>query len=212
MNAPIIVIGAGGHAKVVIDALERGQETILGAVDIDPAKHGRSLLSVPVLGGEDVLNGHSAMSVLLVNAIGSIGDTEGRRSVFLRFKDRGYRFHTVVHPAAVVAGDVEIGEGSQIMAGAVVQAGTSIGANCIVNTRSSVDHDCRIGDHVHVAPGSTISGGVTIDERCLVGAGATIIQGLAIGPQCVIGAGAAVISDIGAQTTVLGVPAKQVDR
>ncbi len=208
MTRPLIVIGAGGHAKVAINALLADGASIVGAVDTDPARHGDTVLGVPVLGGEDKVGEHSPDSVHLINGLGSITDTGPRLEAFLRFKESGYGFANVVHPSAVIAGGVEIGEGAQIMAGAVVQPGTRIGDNTIINTRASVDHDCNIGDHVHIAPGCTISGNVSIGEASHVGAGATIIQGLSIGPKCVIGAGAAVVNDIEPGATVLGVPAR----
>ena len=183
MTQPVIIIGAGGHAKVVIDTLKRSGVKILGAVDADPNRHGQDILGVPVLGGDDVVISHKPDSVRLVNGIGSTADTAPRRNIFERFKEQGYCFTTCIHPAAIIAEEVEIGEGSQIMAGAVIQPGTRIGANCIINTRASVDHDCTIGDHVHIAPGAVLSGGVVAENSVHVGTGASVIHDMRIGQQ-----------------------------
>lgn len=204
----VLVVGAGGHAKVLIDALRLQHVDIIGATDEDPEKHESSLLGVPILGGDEVVRRYPPKTVVLVNGIGSTGVTGRRRDVYCRFKASGYGFTTVVHPAATVADDVSLGDGTQIMAGAVIQVGTRIGCNCIVNTQASVDHDCRIGDHVHIAPGATLSGGVHVGDGVHVGSGAVIIQGIAIGAGCVIGAGAAVIREVGDGSLVRGVPAE----
>lgn len=206
-HLPIIVIGAGGHAKVVIDALKKSGAEIQGVAEIDPGKAGGSLLGAPII-DERVL--HEPEAVALANGIGSVKDTKTRRKAFLRLKEKGYRFQTVIHPSAVIGEDVVIGEGAQIMAGAVIQPGTRIGADSIVNTRASVDHDCRIGDHVHIAPGAALSGSVMVGEGCHVGVGATVMQGLNIGANSVIGAGAVVVHDVAEAIAVSGVPAREI--
>ncbi len=210
MTQPVIIIGAGGHAKVVIETLQRSSVGILGATDADPNRHGQAVLGVPVLGGDDVILAHEPGSVCLANGIGSTTDTSSRRNIFERFKDQGYSFITLIHPAAIVAEDVQIGEGSQVMAGAVVQPGTRIGNNCIINTRASIDHDCTIGDHVHIAPGAVLSGGVVAENGVHVGTGAAVIHDMRIGQQSIIGAGAAVVQSVGANEIVTGVPAKAI--
>ncbi len=203
---PIIVIGAGGHAKVVIDALKKSGAEIQGVAEIDPKKAGGALLGVPVI-DESALPAPGA--VALANGVGSVKDTKARRAAFLRLKEQGYRFQTVIHPSGVIGEDVVIGEGAEIMAGAVIQPGTRIGANSIVNTRASVDHDCQIGDHVHIAPGAALSGSVMMGDGCHVGAGATVMQGKTIGRGAVVGAGAVVVDDVPPGVTVYGVPARE---
>lgn len=210
MILPIIVIGAGGHAKVVIDALLKSKARIIGAADVNPARLGADILGVPVVGGDEAIFKRDPKMLLLANGLGAASNTSARAAIFTRFQNKGYQFVTVIHPSALIASDVVIGEGSQIMAGAVVQPSVKIGANCIINTRASIDHDCLVGDHAHIAPGATISGGVTLGDGCHVGSGAVIIQGLSIGASSVIGAGAAVIRDVAEGTTVVGVPAKKI--
>lgn len=193
---PIILIGGGGHARVLIDALRLVGATIIGLCDPALPPSGTGPLGVPVLGDEEALARHSPESVLLVNAIGSVQSTARRRERFQALSARGYRFATVRHPSVIMGADVELGEGAQLMAGVVVQSGARIGINVLLNTRASVDHDCQIGDHVHIAPGATLSGGVTIGESTHVGAGAVVIQGVRIGKGCLIGAGAVALKDV----------------
>lgn len=186
MSLPVIVLGAGGHAKVLIDALLASSVIIVGIVDPNPALAGTKILGVPVLGGDDVVDEIPPSQVQLVNGLGSVGLPANRQQLFARFKEMGYSFATVVHPSAVVASDVVLGEGPQVMAGAVIQPGSKIGLNSIINTRASVDHDCIIGDHVHIAPGVTLSGGVSVGACSHIGTGATVIQGISIGNGCLV--------------------------
>jgi sugar O-acyltransferase (sialic acid O-acetyltransferase NeuD family) len=209
MDVPAIVLGGGGHAKVLIDALKLNSVPILG---ITVPKEHTVIDSIPVIGEDEEVYRFSPDSVRLVNGIGSAANPELRIRLYKKFKEAGYRFMTVIHPFSYVSEDAVIGEGTQIMAGSVVQPGTTIGCNCIVNTKASIDHDCRIGDHVHIAPGATVCGGVVIGSGTHVGAGATIIQSKRLGENCTIGAGALVIRDVADATTAIGIPAKEVNR
>jgi UDP-perosamine 4-acetyltransferase len=204
----VIVLGAGGHAKVVIEALLRAGVTILGIADRDPARRGERILGIPVVGDDAAVLLHPADSVLLVNGLGSTAVSKARRELFLGMKGKGYSFFSAVHPSAVVATDALLMEGAQVMAGAIIQPGTRVGRNAIVNTGASVDHDCLIGDHVHVAPGATLSGGVTVGEGAHIGTGATVIQGISIGRDSLVAAGAVVVRNVPEGSTVKGVPAQ----
>jgi UDP-perosamine 4-acetyltransferase len=206
----MIVLGAGGHARVLIAALQRLEARILGATDADSAKLGQVMLGVAVLGGDEMLESHAPGTVMLVNGIGGAGRTAARRAIYERFMSRGYRFAAVVDPLALIAGPVEIGDGAQILAGAVLQPGARIGANAIVNTRAAIDHDCVIGAHAHIAPGATLSGNVRVGEGTHIGTGASVIQNVHVGAGSVIGAGAAVIANVADDVTVAGVPARIV--
>lgn len=208
MNLPVIVLGSGGHAKVLIEALLASSVEIVGIVDEDPAQKGKSILGIPVIGNDDTVNQYRPGAVQLVNGLGSVGVPERRREIFERFSALGYGFASVVHPSAVIASDAEIGEGAQIMAGAVIQPGSGIGRNAIINTRASVDHDCIIGDHTHIAPGVTLSGGVRVGAGAHIGTGATVIQGIDIGNDSLVGAGALVLKNVPSGVTVVGVPAR----
>ena len=152
-DKPIIIIGAGGHAQVLLDTLlSMGNNNILGFTDANAQLWGQRLLNCPVLGGDEVLDHYSPKNVLLVNGLGSIGSTSLRQKIFLQKKLSGYHFASVIHPSAIISSFVELSEGVQILAGAVVQTNCDIAENVIVNTRATLDHDCIIAAHVHIAP------------------------------------------------------------
>lgn len=209
MALPLLLVGAGGHARVLVEVLRAlGRPAPLGALDADPALAGRRVADVPILGDESVLAAHPPDTVRLLNAVGSVRSMETRRTVFERLKARGYTFETLVHPAAVLASDVRLGEGVQVMAGAILQVGVTVGANAIVNTGAILDHDGVLGAHCHLATGARAAGNVTIAEASHIGAGATLIQGLRIGPNATVGAGAVVLRDVAPGLVVAGVPAR----
>lgn len=208
MSSDVVVLGAGGHARVLLGAL--ADVTILGLTDGDPAKAGAMVSGIPILGADDALKAFSVNQILLVNGVGSTGNNEKRRTLFVRFKEAGYTFLNVRHASATVAADAVLEEGVQIMAGVVLQTGCSIGENSILNTGAVVDHDCRIGRHVHIAPGAVLCGGVAVGDNAHVGAGATVIQGVRIGNDCLVGAGAVVVRDVPPGMKVAGVPAKEI--
>lgn len=211
MTKPVLVIGGGGHAKVVIDALKKDGRHVLGIVD-PSFDVGDLVLNVPVLGDDGAVSEHDPESVHLANGIGSTGNGNRRTEVYEKFVRSGYRFVNVIHPAATVATAMPDLRGVQVMAGAVVQVGCVIGANSIVNTRASVDHDCKVGAHVHIGPGATVCGGVTIEDGAFVGAGAVLVPGVRIGRKAIIGAGSVVLHDVEQRTTVAGVPARVIHR
>lgn len=209
MSLPIIILGAGGHAKVLIEALQACSAVIEGIVDSNSVLTGSCILGVPILGGDDVVSKFTPSQVRLVNGLGSVNLPTIRQRLFERFKEDGYNFARVIHPSAVIASDAELGEGSQVMAGAIIQPSCYIGINSIINTRASVDHDCTIGDHTHIAPGVTLSGGVNIGAGSHIGTGATVIQGVIIGIACQTAAGAVVTKNIANGAKVRGVPARE---
>lgn len=202
MTKPVILLGSGGHARVLLDMLRRLDVEVLGIADPQqPA--GSDWFGVLVLGDDSVVQDYAAEQIELVNGIGSLpGDSGLRRKLFNQFKVRGYQFCTVVDPRAFVAGDATLAEGVQAMAGVIIQAGTIIAENCIVNSGAIVEHDCRIGREVHIAPGAVLSGGITIGDRAHIGTGASLIQGLNIGADSVIGAGSVVTRDVGSRQIV----------
>ena len=199
---PVVVVGGGGHGRVVLDVLRAAGAQIMGVVDPSEEIEKRLPAGVVRLGGDGWLEAADAEAIALVNGIGSVNVPTLRRTVFERWSDRGFAFARVVHPAAIVAADAVLGDGCQIMAGAIVQPGARIGADAIVNTGASVDHDCDIGAHVHIAPGVTLSGGVVVGEASHIGTGAIVIQNVRIGAGALVGAGVVVTRDVAAGARV----------
>ena len=193
---PLVIIGAGGHARVLIDALKLSEKSILGVVDSAYAAGSAGPFGLTVLGGDEAVDRFRSNEVLLINGVGTTKTTTKRDEVYRRFLAKGFHFATVVHPSAVISSSANLGEGAQVMAGCVIQTGARIGANSIINTRASVDHDCRIGETVHIAPGATLSGSVTVGDGVHIGTGAVIIQGISIGRHCLVAAGAVVYRDL----------------
>lgn len=189
----IVLVGGGGHAKVVIDAIRKsGDFDIYGIVD-PSLDAGERVLGIKVIGKDSVLPRLFKEGVK--NAfigVGSIGDCGIRKRIYGQLEKIGFELPVIVHQRATIAEDVTIGEGTFVAAGAVINAGTILGRNAIINTSSSVDHDCVIGDFVHIAPGATLSGGIRVGDETHIGTGAKIIQSLNIGRNCLIGAGVTV--------------------
>lgn len=210
IQKPIIIFGAGGHTKVLIDTLQCQSANILGVTDPDPEMHGKDVMGIPIIGDDNSILQYGVNDILLVNGLGIVNHSNRRMQIYDTFKERGYRFTRVIHPSAVISAGAYLAEGVNVMAGAIIQTLATIGVNTIINTMSSIDHECIIGNHCHVAPGVTISGGVKIADNVLIGAGATIIQGVKLGIHCVVAAGAVVIRDVPDGATVMGVPAKVV--
>lgn len=198
------VVGAGGHAKVVISTARSAGYTDIIAVDDDGALWGRSILGVQIEGpSERVLADADALAVL------AIGTNATRRALAARAR---CTFTSVVHASAVVDPTVKLEPGCVVFAGVVIQPDTTVGAHGIVNTGASIDHDCVLGEAVHVAPGARLAGAVTLGDEVFVGIGAAIIPGITVGARTMIGAGAAVVRDLAADVRVAGVPARVLAR
>lgn len=215
--ADIILVGAGGHARVLIDVLRRAGFAPTAAVDLDARLHGRAVDGVPVIGGDDAIYARAPSGLRLVSAVGNIpsGQASGlavRRAAYERFSARGYAFMTVISRDAVVSAAAVLEDGAQVITGAIVHPGAVIGAGAIINTGARVDHDCVVGAHSHVAPGAILCGGVRVGTEAHVGAGAVVIPGIAIGSGAVIGAGAVVTADVAGGSMVLGIPARAPGR
>lgn len=204
----IIVIGGGGHAKVVISIIKKIDKfRLLGYVDI---KNRGSILGIDYLGNDDDYLKKPATK----NAVLGIGITvknNNRYNIIEKFLNNDFNFPVIISPDAIVNEDVKINAGTVIIDGAIINSGSKIGAFSIINTGSSIDHDCLIGDHVHIAPGAFLNGGVKVGDRSFIASGSTIIQFHEIGKDCVIGAGAVVTKDCLSTGTYLGIPARKLD-
>lgn len=200
----VVLVGGGGHARVLASVLRRIGWSIRGYTSPDD---GGSLLGIPWLGDDSVLETWDPSTVNLAIGVGMPHPASTREGIVERL--RRFAFLTVVAPSAVVDGSVEIGEGSVVFDGAVVQTGARIGRVAIVNTGSTVDHDCRVDDYAHVAPGATLCGGVVVGRGAMVGAGATVLPGRRVGEGVVVGAGAVVTADCPGPGVYVGAPARR---
>jgi UDP-perosamine 4-acetyltransferase len=206
----VVGIGAGGHARVVLDILHLiGRFDIVGLTDRDPKRAGARMSGVTVLGGDELLAGlHEGGVTGAFLAIGGVGDNRPRLAAWERATALGFHMIEAVHPRAIIARSVVHGPGLQAMAGVIINPGARLGLDCIVNTGAIVDHDAEIGDHVHIAPGATLSGGVRLGDLVHVGTGAVIKEGITVGAGAIVAAGAVVVHDVPAGAVVMGVPAR----
>lgn len=210
-GVPLVLLGAGGHAKVLLSLIRAAEMEVVGVCDPTLAVRGtKEWRGIKVLGDDEALNAINPNSVGLVNGIGHLVASIARRTVFERFKEKGFSFPVLVHPAAWVDQSSLLNEGVQVMAGAVIQADVTVGVNSIINTGASVDHDCYLGSHIHVAPGATICGHVCLSDLVFVAAGATIIQAINVGESAIIGAGATVVRNLGPGQTLLGASMRNI--
>jgi UDP-perosamine 4-acetyltransferase len=202
MSKPVILLGSGGHARVLLGMLRRLQVEVLGVVDPGRAM-GSDWLGCRVLGDDGAVAGYGVEQIELVNGIGSIPKDAGNRArLFTQFSSLGYRFASVIDPLAFLTNDVDLAAGVQVMAGVIIQAGTIIAENSVVNSGAIVEHDCRVGRHVHIAPGATLCGEVQLADEVHIGAGAVLIQGIHIGSSSIIGAGSIVTRNVDSRQIV----------
>lgn len=202
-----VILGAGGHGRVLMAAIRRMGGRLAGLIDPGMAP-GTLVLGVPVLGDDAWLAGADPAEIHLANGLGLAGWPTARQTVFETWSGRGFRFPVIVDPSAVVAEQAVLGEGCQILPGVIIQPGAAIGRDTIINTRAVIEHDCRIGAHSHIAPGAVLCGNVQVGSRAHVGAAAVIRQGLRVGDDAMVGIGAAVVKDVGDGLTVAGNPAR----
>lgn len=206
MKKDILIFGTGGHAKVVIDLIEKaGVYRIAGLVAKGAGT--REFFGYPVLGRDEDLPGLAPRLGIV-----AIGDNWIRRSAVAAISKLcpDFKFVSAVHPSAQIGRAVQIGEGSVIMAGVCINSDTQIGAHCIVNTGARVDHDNLMGDYASIAPGATTGGQVRLGELSALGLGASVIQGIEIGSHTVIGAGAVVVEPLPANVVAYGAPCRKI--
>jgi sugar O-acyltransferase (sialic acid O-acetyltransferase NeuD family) len=205
----LIIVGAGGHAKVVIDIIElQGNYAIAGLLDDDIKRKGIDFFGYPILGTRADLP--ALYSAHLRHAIVAIGNNASRAAAASELDQLGWRFADAVHPGASIGRGVTIGAGSVVMAGCVVNADAHLGDHVIINTGATIDHDCRIEGAVHIAPGCHLCGGVSVGQGSLLGAGTAVTSGVNIGSRVIVEAGSTVISDVADEARVSGSPARPV--
>lgn len=197
MRDKIILVGGGGHCKVIIESVLCAELfDIVGIIDPNISV-GSSILGVSVIGGDEKISALYAQGISRAFiCVGSVGDCSVRKKLANDIHTVGYIFPAIIHPLARISRFVSIGEGTFVAVSATVGTDVTIGRNVIINTSASVDHDSRIGDFVHVAPGVTVCGGVTIGNETHIGAGATVIEGIQIGNGCFVKAGTIVKKDL----------------
>jgi len=200
---PVVVIGAGGHGKVVVSTLLAAGISVPCLLDDDRGKWGSEILGVPVRGPVADAAQYGDFWIL------GIGGNKERKRIA---EALNLDWATVIHPHAWVHPSVGLGAGSVVFAGAMIQPDTVIGRHAIVNTGALIDHDCEISDYAHVAPGVKLSGGVRLGEGVFLGIGSCAIPGVQVGEWTTVGAGAAVVSDLPSEVIAVGVPARELER
>ncbi len=218
MNKPLIIIGAGGHAAVLVDILRQQNCEIAAVISPEQKLTNKVFDGLHHLQRDDDILQYASEEVLLVNGIGSVPiKTQGKPSsiplrikIYQHFKSLGYQFATVVSRRAIISPYAMLAEGVQVMPNVVIQVGAYIGDNSIINTAAVIEHDCQIAKHNHIAPGVTISGDVTTGENVHIGTGASVIQGINIGEASIIGAGAIVSKNLAANKILY--PARSIDQ
>lgn len=205
----VVILGAGGHALVVIDILRYSTDVQIVGCIADGADSLTDVAGVPLLGSMDRLESLHREGLAVAMGVGGWTDTVGRRRIHERAASAGVEIISAIHPGAHVSPSAKVDPGCVIFAGAVVNPGASLGRNVVVATNSSIDHETTIGDHTLISAGVTIGANCRIDSDCLVAIGATVASRITIGRNSLVGAGAVVVGDVAENASVIGVPARQ---
>jgi UDP-perosamine 4-acetyltransferase len=206
----VIGLGAGGHARVLIDILQSQREfRVAGLLDACTEKKGTKVFGVPVLGDDSLLPELFSRGIRhAFVGVGSIGQCTRRREIYDRATSFGFSLISIIHPNASVSSFAKTGTGITIMAGAVINAGAILGDNVLVNTGAIVEHDCVIEDHAHIATGACLAGTVKVGVGSHIGAGAVVRQDISVGSNSIVGAGSVVVKNVADNAIVFGIPAK----
>jgi len=208
LDKKVFVLGAGGHAGVLVDILSQN-ELIISAIFSPEPDFVRNVFSgIPILQNEDKILENRTDKTNIVNGIGSLPGSSLRTKLYTKFTEKGYSFQQVISNYSIISDFAKLGKGVQVMHGAIIQAGAVIGENTIINTGAIIEHDCIIGAHNHIAPGATLSGQVRTGDYVHIGTGANVIQNIKIGEKVIIGAGANVTKDICSEETIFGAKAE----
>lgn len=201
-----VIVGGGGHARVVLDLLQKLGKSVAGYTAPEPSNE----MPSSYLGTDgDLMKNHQAPTCLVAIGVGLPSSNPERAQLLEQFVNAGFEAPSIISPNAVIAHDVELGIGSAVFAGAILAVGSQIGKGAIVNHNATIDHDCEVGKNAHIGPGATICGGVQIGSHCLIGAGATVLPGISIMPGCTIAAGATIVRNINTKGVYVGSPAKR---
>jgi len=203
----ILLLGGGGHCKVVIDTITAvGEYSIAGIIDVRE-KVGSVINNVPVIGTDQMIADIFRQGIThACITVGSVGNPQKRISLYRILKKIGYSFPNLVHPDAILAPSVSMGEGNYIAPRVIINSDVQLRNNCIINTGAIIEHDCILGDFVHIAPGAVLSGAVRVGNYSHVGAGSSVIENITIGEDTIIGAGSAVVHSISSKVVAYGNP------
>jgi sugar O-acyltransferase, sialic acid O-acetyltransferase NeuD family len=194
----MILFGASGHGKVIIDAVQsEGLKSVDKVIDDYPKVD--LLLGIPVLSSNEVNLKPSDEGII------AIGNNKTRQIIANRLN---VNYSTIIHPKAIVANSAKIGKGTVVLANAVINADVIIQEHCIINSSAVIEHDCKLSSFVHVSPNAALAGNVLVGEGTHIGISATVVQGISIGKWVTIGAGAVIIDDIPDYAVVVGIPGK----
>lgn len=197
MGSNILLYGASGHCKVIMDSVFLQGDNVEAVLDDNPKKD--AIYGVSIVNPKEFkIDAESLITI-------SIGDNKIRKAISEKVNAR---FHTVIHPTAILSKHSSVGEGTVIMAGVIINPDSFIGKHCILNTGAVIDHDCTIGDYAHISPNASLAGDVSVGEGSHIGIGASVIQGVKIGKWAIIGAGSVVLKDIEDYAVVVGNPAR----
>ena len=203
----ILVIGAGGHARVVVDVAKSAGFEVCGIIDINFLSQKESIINTPVIGGMNTLKDYDPESIGVAIALGK---SELRSEYFIKILNSKFKIISIISPTAIISKYVKMGKGVFVNAGAIISAEAIIGNNTIINSGAIVEHEVKIGKDSHVGPGVKIGGRTTIGDNTFIGLGATIIDNIKIGNCVTIGAGSVIINDIDPNTTIVGIPGRTV--
>ena len=208
----VIGLGAGGHARVVVEILQLvGEFEVVGLLDPSEQLTGSEFLGIKILGNDSLLPDLRDKGVThAFIGVGTVGDIRPRLKVFERVLDAGFELASAIHPRAILSPSTKIGIGPTIAASAVVNTLATLGDDVIVNTSATVDHDCKLGNHVHISAGANLGGNVSIGDRSMVGMGAVVLPGIKIGSDVIVAAGALINHDIPDGKVVVGNPGRVI--
>jgi len=210
MKEKIVLVGAGGHCKILLESLNRRRYEIVGILD-------NNSVNDSVIGGIPVIGRDCDAEALFCSGVHNavitlVGDLQTRRKLLEQYKKIGFSFPTILHPSAYISSSAYIGEGAVVLAGAYVNAEAKVQDFATVNTGAIIEHDSIVGENAHIAPGAILLGASQVGKDSLLGAGSTVLQQITVGEGCTVGAGSIVLKDVKDNKTVYGNPAREKEK